>query len=63
LKAWAANGTRLERRIYLSRDGTRLWDVEKRAGLGWTFPDVELVNDPEQDFRQGSQCSEPEGKK
>jgi hypothetical protein len=60
MKAGAVNGTWLEHRIYLSKDGTRLWEVEKRGGgPGYTFPDVRLVNDPEQDFRSGSRCSEP----
>jgi hypothetical protein len=59
MKAGAANGTRLERRIYLSKGGKQLWEAETRTGPGWTFPETGLVHDPEQDFRRDSPCSGP----
>ena len=49
-------GTKLERRIYLSKEGNRLWDEEKRKGPGYTFPESELVNNPAQDFHGESSC-------
>jgi hypothetical protein len=53
-------GTKLERRIYLSKDGKRLWDEEKRKGPGYTFPESELVNNPAQDFHGESSCQQVE---
>jgi hypothetical protein len=42
----------------LSKDGKRLWDEEKRKGPGYTFPETELVNNPEQDFHEESSCQQ-----
>jgi len=48
----------LERRIYLSKDGKRLWDGEKRTGPGYTFPEAVLVNNPEQEFQEECSCQQ-----
>jgi len=45
----------LERRIYLSKDGKRLWGEERHKGPGYTFPETVLVNNPEQGFHE--ECS------
>src|SRR5262245_35217919 len=49
-------GSKLERRIYMSRDSKRLWDEEKREGPGYTFPEIELVSNAKQDFHEESSC-------
>jgi len=62
ITAGAANGTQLEHRIYLSKDGTRLWEAQQRQGPGWTvpfqIPESELVKNPKQAFDGASQCPE-----
>jgi hypothetical protein len=48
IKASAVNGTRLEHRIYLSKDGKRLWEKQTLLeGPGYTFPKREW---PEEDL-------------
>jgi YD repeat-containing protein len=51
-------GSKFERRIYLSKDGKRLWDEKKHKGLGYTFPKTGLVNNPEQDFHEECSCQQ-----
>jgi len=51
-------GTKLERRIYLSKDGKRLWDEKKLKGPGYTFPEAVLVNNPEQEFQEECSCQQ-----
>lgn len=62
ITAAAVNGTSLEHRIYLSKDGKRLLEAQKRQGPGWTFPfhipEGELVKDPKQAFHGESPCPE-----
>jgi hypothetical protein len=62
IKAGAVNGTRLEHRIYLSKDGKRLWEMQTRLeGPGYTFPshqwwEEDLVWSPKQAFDAKTQC-------
>src|SRR5215510_14230955 len=47
----------LERRIYLSKDGKRLWDEEKRKGPGYTFPEAVLVNNLSRNSKRSARVS------
>jgi hypothetical protein len=62
IKAGAVNGTRLEHRIYLSKDGKRLWEKQTLLeGPGYTFPkhtwpEEDLVRNPKLAFDQKTPC-------
>jgi hypothetical protein len=62
IKAGAVNGTSLEHRIYLSKDGKRLWEKHTRLkGPGYTFPSSEwpeqdLIWNPRLAFDEKSRC-------
>jgi hypothetical protein len=61
--AGAYNGTRLEHRVYFSREGEKIWESQKLLeGPGYTFPDVwpnnELIQNPVQAFNDKSPCKE-----
>jgi hypothetical protein len=62
IKAGAANGTSLEHRIYLSKDGKRLWEKQTRLkGPGYTFPSREwpeqdLIWNPQLAFDERARC-------
>jgi hypothetical protein len=66
IEAGAVNGTRLEHRIYLSKYGKRLWEVQTMLeGPGYTFPshrwwEKDLVRNPSHKcFAAGSTISQP----
>ena len=61
--AGAYNGTKLEHRVYFSRAGTKIWEIQKRLeGPGYTFPrewpDAELIQDPVQAYNEKNPCPE-----
>ena len=61
IQAAAANGTRIEHRIYFSPDGRRLWEMQSyRKGPGYTFPtewpEEDLIRDPKKAFETMSPC-------
>jgi hypothetical protein len=63
ITAGAFNGTKLEHRIYFSKVGKKIWEVQKRLeGPGYTFPtewpDAELIRNPVQAFNDTSPCPE-----
>lgn len=59
----AINGTQLEHRVYFSKEGKKIWEIQKRLqGPGYTFPaewpDAELIHNPLQAFNDWSPCTE-----
>ena len=60
----AANGTRIQHRIYFDENGHRIWEAHKNVeGQGYpgfsNFPDDELsISKPTEDFAAASQCKE-----
>lgn len=63
ITAGAYNGTRLEHRVYFSKAGKKIWEIQKRLeGPGYTFPrewpDEELVQNPVQAYNGKSPCPE-----
>jgi hypothetical protein len=57
------NGTAIEYRVYLSKDGHRLWEERRHLkGPGYAFPaelpDDWLVRHPAQAFHAGHPCAE-----
>jgi hypothetical protein len=63
ITAGAFNGTRLEHRIYFSKTGRKIWEIQKLLeGPGYTFPtewpDAELIQDPVQAFSDNNPCPE-----
>lgn len=67
ITAGAYNGTKLEHRIYFSKAGKKIWEIQKLLeGPGYTFPsewpDDELVRNPAQAFVAKSPCPEEFGK-
>jgi len=63
VRAGAYNGTKLEHRVYLSKAGKKIWEIQKLLeGPGYTFPtewpDPELIQNPVQAFNHKSPCKE-----
>jgi hypothetical protein len=63
IKAGAYNNTKIEHRIYFSKNGKKIWESRKLLeGPGYTFPhewpDDELIQNPEQAFVAKSPCPE-----
>lgn len=63
IRASAYNGTKLEHRVYFSKAGIKIWEIQKLLeGPGYTFPtewpDAELIRDPVQAFNEKSPCPE-----
>lgn len=63
ITAGAYNGTKLEHRVYFSRAGKKIWEIQKLLeGPGYTFPDEwpdeELIQDPAKAFNEKSPCPE-----
>jgi hypothetical protein len=63
ITAGAANGTRLEHRVYFSKDGKKIWEIQKfLEGPGYTFPtvwpDEELIQDPVKAYKEKNLCPE-----
>ena len=61
--AGAHNGTKLEHRVFFSKVGKKVWEIQKRLeGPGYTFPtewpDAELIQNPVQAFNDNSPCPE-----
>jgi hypothetical protein len=61
--AGAYNGTRLEHRVYFSRAGKKIWEIQKLLeGPGYTFPEewpeAELIADPLRAYSDKSPCPE-----
>lgn len=61
--AGAYNGTKLEHRVYFSRKGVKVWEIQKLIdGPGYTFPDEwpedELIKNPAQAYNEKSPCPE-----
>jgi hypothetical protein len=61
--AGAHNGTKLEHRIYLSKAGKKIWEIQRRLeGPGYTFPtewpEDELIRNPVEAFKEKSPCPE-----
>jgi len=63
IRAGAVNGTSLEHRVYLSKTGRRLWEVQTLLeGPGYTFPsrqwwEEDLVRDPRRAFDKKARCA------
>lgn len=62
IQAGAVNGTALEYRIYLSKDGARLWEERRLLkGPGYAFPgqwpDAWLIKDPMKAFHAPDPCT------
>lgn len=63
IRAGAHNGTTLEHRVYFSKAGKKIWEIQKLLeGPGYTFPsewpDAELIQNPVQAFNEKSPCKE-----
>ncbi|TMH66888.1 MAG: hypothetical protein E6H57_12820 [Betaproteobacteria bacterium] len=63
VRAGAYNGTKLEHRVYFSKAGKKIWEIQKLLkGPGYTFPtewpDAELIQNPVQAFNDKSPCKE-----
>ncbi len=61
--AGAYNGTKLEHRVYFSKAGKKIWEIQKLLeGPGYTFPkewpDADLIQDPLKAFNDKSPCPE-----
>jgi hypothetical protein len=59
--AGAYNGTKLEHRVYFSRAGKKIWEIQKvLEGPGYTFPtewpDDELIQTPVQAYNNKNPC-------
>jgi hypothetical protein len=61
--AGAYNGTKLEHRVYLSKKGVKIWEIQKLLeGPGYTFPnawpDDEMIQNPVQAYNDKNSCPE-----
>ena len=63
IKAGAANGTKIEHRVYFSDAGQKIWEIqEKIKGPGYPFPtkwpEKDLIQNPWQRFNYTDLCAE-----
>jgi hypothetical protein len=61
--AGAYNGTKIEHRVYFSKAGKKIWEIQRRLeGPGYTFPiewpEAELIQNPVRAFSDKSPCPE-----
>lgn len=67
ITAGAVNNTRIEHRVYFSKSGEKIWEIQKLLeGPGYTFPKEwpvdELIQNPIGAFNDKSPCSEKKKK-